>query len=62
MRDHRRYAYSVWAASLLRADMISGKDRRQCHVGVIEALTEFTVSGQLHDVIACPPMAAAGCK
>jgi hypothetical protein len=33
-----------------------------CHVGVIEALTEFTVSGQLHDVIACPPMAAAGCK
>jgi DNA-binding transcriptional LysR family regulator len=27
MRDHRRYAYSVWAASLLRADMIFGKDR-----------------------------------
>jgi hypothetical protein len=26
MRDHRRYAYSVWAASLLRADMIFGKD------------------------------------
>ena len=29
MRDHRRYAYSVWAASLLRADMIFGKDRDQ---------------------------------
>ena len=34
MRDHRRYAYSVWAASLLGADMIFGKDtsvrRRAC--------------------------------
>jgi TRAP-type mannitol/chloroaromatic compound transport system substrate-binding protein len=29
MRDHRRYAYSVWAASLLRADMIFGKDNHE---------------------------------
>jgi hypothetical protein len=29
---------------------------------MIEVLTEFTVSGQLHDVIACPPLAAVGCN
>jgi len=29
---------------------------------MIEALTEFTVSAQLHDVIACPPLAAVGCN
>jgi hypothetical protein len=35
MRDHRRYACSVWVASLLRADMIFGKDRDAVRLPIV---------------------------
>jgi hypothetical protein len=39
---HRRYAYSVWAASLLRADMSFGKDRARDSVWMSGGLVSTT--------------------